>query len=160
VSAHVSLATAGSGARAGWQAGVESKVFQTRPLTGSLPAGRAAQEAEVAMNAFIVDGQNKPGELGRLAGTLADRGINITAISAATCGSTGSVALITNDEAGARSALQGSGFKFREIEAVSTGLEDRPGSLAEAARSLGEAGINIEALLPTGMAGNKVTSHS
>ena len=109
------------------------------------------------MNAFIVEGQNRPGELARVTGAIGDAGINITTIAAATCGSTGSVALLTNDEGGTRTALARGGFKVREIEAVSAGLEDRPGSLAEVCRRLGDAGVNIEAMLPTGLSGNRVS---
>jgi hypothetical protein len=109
------------------------------------------------MNAFIVEDQNRPGELAKLAEAIGGAGINITSIAAATCGSTGSVALITNDEAGTRTALSKGGFSVHEIEAVSAGLEDRPGSLADVCRKLGNAGINIEALLPTGMSGNRVS---
>lgn len=35
-------------------------------------------------------------------------------------------------------------------------LDDRPGTLAEAARRLGDAGVNIEALFPIGMESGKV----
>ena len=54
------------------------------------------------MNAFIVDLKNKPGELAKVAGAIADKGINITGFSGATCGDTGSVVLLTADEAGTR----------------------------------------------------------
>jgi hypothetical protein len=109
------------------------------------------------MNAFIVDLENKPGELARVAEAIAGKGINLTTLSAATCGSTGSVALMTNDEAGTRNALRDARCSFREIEAVPVWLEDKPGTLADAARRIGNAGVNIEAVLPTGMSGGKVS---
>jgi len=40
---------------------------------------------------------------------------------------------------------------------VPASLENRPGTLAEAARRLASAGVNIEAAMPTGMSGNNVT---
>lgn len=108
------------------------------------------------MNAFIVELPNKPGELARITEAIAQKGIDITSFSGATCGDTGSVALLTNDEAGTRSTIQAAGFKAREIEVVPTSLENRPGTLAEAARRLADAGVNIEAALPTGMSGSNV----
>ena len=105
------------------------------------------------MNAFIVDLKNKPGELAKVAGAIADKGINITGFSGATCGDTGSVVLLTADEAGTRQALSAVGYKAREVELVSAALADRPGSLAEAARQLANAGVNIEAAVPVGMSG-------
>jgi hypothetical protein len=108
------------------------------------------------MNAFIVEGENKTGELARIAEAIAQRGINISSLSLGTCGETGSVALITNDESGTRSALSGAGLTFREIEAVPASLADQPGSLANAARRIADAGVNIEAVIPTGMSGDKV----
>ena len=105
------------------------------------------------MNAFIVDLKNKPGELAKVAGAIADKGINITGFSGATCGDTGSVVLLTADEAGTRQALSAVGYKAREVELVSAALADKPGSLAEAARQLANAGVNIEAAVPVGMSG-------
>jgi hypothetical protein len=109
------------------------------------------------MNAFIVDLMNKPGELARLAETIAQKGINITGFAGATAGGTGTVVLVTNDEAGTRSAVSEKGFRAREVELVMASLENKPGSLAAAAKKLADAGINIEAALPTGMSGENVS---
>ena len=109
------------------------------------------------MNVFIVDLKHKPGELAKAAEAIARKGINITAFSGVTCGDSGSIALLTNDEAGARKALAEAGYKARELEVVTTTLEHNPGTLAAAARKLADAGINIEVALPTSMAGGNVT---
>jgi hypothetical protein len=109
------------------------------------------------MKAFFIEGKNKPGELARIAEAIAQKGINITSIAAGTCGEAGSIAVMTNDEAGTRAALSGAGLTFREIEACSTTLEDRPGALAEAAGKLGQAGINIDAVLQIGTSEGKTT---
>ena len=108
------------------------------------------------MNAFIVDLKNKPGELAKVAEAMAAKGIDIRGITGATCGDSGTVALITNDEAGTQRALTDGQWKFRPIELVTASLADKPGSLAQATRRLANAGINIEAALPTGMSGGKV----
>lgn len=109
------------------------------------------------MNAFIVDLTNKPGELARVADAIAQKGINIEAFAGATAGGAGSVVLVTNDEAGTRRALADAGCTSREVELVMASLEHAPGSLAAATKKLADAGINIEAAMPTGMAGDKVT---
>jgi hypothetical protein len=109
------------------------------------------------MNAFIVDLMNKPGELARLAETIAQKGINITGFAGATAGGAGTVVLVTNDEAGTRSAMSEEGFRAREVELVMASLENKPGSLAAAAKKLADAGINVEAALPTGMSGENVS---
>ena len=109
------------------------------------------------MNAFIVELTNKPGELARLANAIAQKGINIEAFAGTTAGGAGSVVLVTNDEAGTRRAISDAGCSSREVELVMAALEHVPGSLAAATKKLADAGINIEAALPTGMAGGKVT---
>jgi hypothetical protein len=109
------------------------------------------------MNIFIVDLKHQPGELAKAADAIAQKGINITAFSGVTCGGSGTVALLTNDEAGTRRALADAGYKAREIEAVSGTIDHAPGGLAAAARKLANAGVNIEAALPTGMSGDKAT---
>jgi hypothetical protein len=109
------------------------------------------------MNTFIVDLKHRPGELAKLAESIAAKGIDITSFSGVTCGDSGSVALVTNDEAGTRRALQDAGFQAREIELVTASLPNVPGALAEVARKLANAGINIEAALPTGMTGSNVS---
>jgi hypothetical protein len=109
------------------------------------------------MNAFLVELSNKPGELARVAEAIATKGINVTAISGSSCGDGGNIAIMTADESATRSALQGAQIPFREIEAVETPLPHQPGTLARASRRLADAGINIEAVLATGMQGNDVT---
>jgi hypothetical protein len=108
------------------------------------------------MNAFIVEAQNQPGELARVAGALGDRGVNITTGAAIGLDSGGGFGFMTNDEAGARSALQGAGIDFREVEVIPVSMADEPGQLATIARRLADAGVNIEFVIPTGMSGGKV----
>jgi len=109
------------------------------------------------MRAFIVELPNTPGSLASLTEAIAERGINITGVAGATCGGSGSVGLITNDEASTSSVLDGGSFSFRQIDLVSAALDDRPGTLAAAARRLADAGVNVEFLLPTGMEGGKIS---
>ena len=109
------------------------------------------------MNAFLVDLENTPGALAAVAEALGAKGINITGISGASCGESGRAALTTSDEAATRTALGAMGATFQELEFVEASLAHVPGSLAKAARRLADAGVNIEAIMPTGMAGNDIT---
>ena len=103
------------------------------------------------MRAFIVSLDNRPGTLADLGEALGQRGINITGIAGSTWEGNGAAAIITNDDAGAKAALDEAGLDYRESELVSADLADRPGTLGEAARRLASAGVNIELILPTGM---------
>jgi len=109
------------------------------------------------MNAFVVELENRPGELARLAEAIGQRGINITAIGAVTSGTAGGIGLLTNDESGTREALKAAGITVKEVGLVSVSLEHRAGTLAEVARKLADAGVNVDLLLPTGMSGSNVT---
>ena len=108
------------------------------------------------MNAFIVDLKNKPGELAKVTEAIAAKGIDITGFSGATCSDTGTVALLTNDDAGTRRVLTDGHWTYRPIELVTASLADKPGTLAQVTRRLANAGINIEAAVQTGMSGGNV----
>ena len=108
------------------------------------------------MNGFIVELKNKPGELAKVTEVIAHKGINITGFTGASVGDSSSICLLTNDEAGTRKALADARYKVREIELVPVSLADTPGTLAEAARRLANAGVNIVAALPTGMSGGNI----
>ena len=109
------------------------------------------------MNAFVVELKNSPGELARVTEAIAQKGINILGFTGATCGDSGSVVLLTNDEAATRSALAGAGWPTREVELVAASLGNAPGTLAAVARKLADAGVNIEAAMPTGMDGGNIS---
>lgn len=109
------------------------------------------------MNIFIVDLKHQPGELAKATEAIAQKGINITAFSGVTCGGSGTIALLTDDEAGARRALADAGYPPRELEVVTATIEHTPGTLAKTARKLANAGISIEVALPTAMSGGNVT---
>jgi hypothetical protein len=108
------------------------------------------------MNAFLVDLENKPGAIATVAEALGTKGINITNVAGASCGDSGRAAFTTADEAGTRAALQSIKATFKELEITQVNLANTPGSLGQAARRLANAGVNIEAILPTGMSGTEV----
>ena len=109
------------------------------------------------MRAFIVKLENKPGSLADLGEALGERGINITGLAGTSWNGEGGVAIVTNDDSGARAVLDDKGLTFRDVEVISASLDDRPGALGAAARRLADRGVNIELLMPTGMQGSKIT---
>ena len=108
------------------------------------------------MNAFIVDLKNQSGQFTKVAEALASAGVNITGFAGTTCGETGRVVLLTDDEVATRRALTEGHWKFQPLELVTASLADQPGTLAEVTRTLAQAGLNIEAALPIAMVGTNV----
>lgn len=99
------------------------------------------------MQAFIVEAANRPGEFARVTEAIAGGGINIEAFSLS-YGSQGAAAFLAHDEKGLRSALVADGITHHEVPVLTIWLEDKPGSVAKAARRLADAGVNIEFFAP------------
>ena len=109
------------------------------------------------MHAFLVELPNKPGALADIAEALGKKGINIENIAGAACGDSGRVAIMTADDAGTRAAIAAAGLTSQELETTEVSLAHSPGSLGQACRRLADAGVNVEAILPSGMSGGQVT---
>jgi hypothetical protein len=109
------------------------------------------------MRAFIVNMANTPGTLAILGDVTGARGINIIGLSGVSWGANAAIAIVTNDDSGTRAALTDAGLEFRDVVVIPASLEDRPGALGQAARRLGERGINVEIVMPTGFVGGRVT---
>jgi hypothetical protein len=88
---------------------------------------------------------DRPGELAALAQVLGASGINIEGFCAVTSGGGSSeVHVLVEDEPAAFAALSSAGTVVAaEQEVLVVDVEDRPGALAEIAKSLGDAGVNI-----------------
>jgi hypothetical protein len=108
------------------------------------------------MNGFLIEIDNKPGEIARVSEAIAAKGINITSGASLAVGDRGAIGLLTNDEQGTRSALDEAGIAYRETEIVSVSMADKPGALADASRRLANAGVNVEVLFPTKIGGGDV----
>jgi len=108
------------------------------------------------MHVFLIASENKPGSLATILEAVAQRGVNVISGGATAWGDGGAISIQTNDDEATRSALQGTGVEFREVQTASAWLEDRPGTFADAARRLANAGVNIETFFPIGMKDGKV----
>jgi hypothetical protein len=96
--------------------------------------------------------QDRPGELARLGQATGEAGVNIQGMCAFTGEGRGVIHLLFDeDQSGvARKALEQAGMGVAdEREVLVIDVEDRPGTLGELARSLGEASVNIEFVYTT-----------
>jgi hypothetical protein len=93
--------------------------------------------------------QDRPGELARIGEATGQAGVNIQGMAAFTGVGNGKGiihVLVEDEDAGkAHEALEAAGMGVAdEREVLVVDIEDRPGTLGELARNLGEANVNIE----------------
>ena len=99
---------------------------------------------------FVIQLDNRPGELAHLAKALAARGIDIRHIASAGAGPTACAFLTTTDTDATREVLHTLGNLFIEGAPIIVELDDRPGAFAEVTATLAEAGVNIIGALIVG----------
>jgi hypothetical protein len=92
---------------------------------------------------FVIQVDNKPGEMARLAEQLAARNVDLRAIGGGGLGETGHFIMTTADDDAARSVLHDGGWTFLEGESLLAEVDDRPGGMARIARELSDAGVNV-----------------
>lgn len=92
---------------------------------------------------FVIQVDNKPGEMARLAEQLAARNVDLRAIGGGGLGEFGHFIMTTADDDGARAVLQDGGWTFLEGESLLAEVDDRPGGMARIARELSDAGVNV-----------------
>jgi hypothetical protein len=94
---------------------------------------------------LIIDIENTPGSLARVATAISDAGVNI---AAATCVGPGERAelhiLVPHAEAVKHALAISHVAVTREREVVVVEVEDRPGVLADLARKVADAGVNLD----------------
>ena len=95
---------------------------------------------------LVIDIENTPGALARVAAAISDAGVNI---AAATCVDPGDRAelhiLVKHAEAVKHSlAISHDVVVTREREVVVVDVEDRPGVLADLTRKVARAGVNLD----------------
>jgi hypothetical protein len=94
--------------------------------------------------------ESRPGVLAKLARTLADAGVNITALCAPEAPGRGKIRLLVGDLPRAKDALKAAKYRVGEEGAVTIVLENRPGTLAGMAERLAQARINIKCIYAAG----------
>jgi len=95
---------------------------------------------------LVIEVDNEPGALASIAAACSDAGVNL---AAATCVGTGDRAelhiLVPHAEAARHAlAITHQAVVTREREVVVVEVEDRPGALADLARIVAEAGVDLD----------------
>ena len=94
---------------------------------------------------LVIDIENTPGALARVAAAISDAGVNI---AAATCVGPGEQAelhiLVPHPEAARHSLAISHLAVTREREVVVVDVEDRPGVLADLTRRIARAGVDLD----------------
>jgi hypothetical protein len=88
--------------------------------------------------------ENKPGALADICSTLALKKINILAFAVADTIDTALLRMVVSDPEGAKAMLKDSGHTVLENEVLMMEMTNRPGALAESAKLLSKARVNIE----------------
>ncbi len=88
--------------------------------------------------------ENKPGALAQVCSELATKDINILAMSVLDTIDSGLIRMVVSDPARAKKVLEGSSLNVIETDVLALEMTDKPGTLAEIARQLYKARINIE----------------
>jgi hypothetical protein len=93
---------------------------------------------------LTIELEDKPGILAELGEALGGASINIEGFCGYASGGRGTLHLLVDDAAAARSALEGSGITVQgEREVVVVDVEDRPGALGVIARRIASAGVSL-----------------
>jgi hypothetical protein len=96
--------------------------------------------------------RDEPGQLAAVGEAVGRAGVNIDGMCAFTGEDRGIIHLLVGDDVvvRARAALEEAGLGVAdEREVLVVDIKDQPGSLGELARTLGNAGVNIELLYTT-----------
>lgn len=99
---------------------------------------------------FVIQLDNRPGELAHLARVLGARGIDIEHISCVGAGPLACAFITSGDDSATREVLCGLGHPFIEGEPILVDVADRPGGLADVAERLSEADVNVTGTLIVG----------
>src|SRR5260370_41535040 len=92
---------------------------------------------------------SRTGTLAALARTLAEAGVNITALSAAETSGRGKIRLLVNDLVRAKRALRRAKYRASEETAFALRLQNKPGALARLTARLAEERSNLRSINAT-----------
>jgi hypothetical protein len=96
---------------------------------------------------LVIELENTPGALAAVAAAISDAGVNISAATCFGAGATVEMHILVKHAEAARHSLAISHLAVtREREVVVVDVEDRPGVLADLARRIAKAGVNVDLL--------------
>ena len=94
---------------------------------------------------LTIDVENTPGALAQVAGAVSDAGVNLAAATCIGPGERAELHILVPHPEPVRHALAIAQLAVsREREVVVVDVEDRPGVLADLARKVAQAGINLD----------------
>jgi len=94
---------------------------------------------------LVIDIENSPGALARVAGAISDAGVNIAAATCVGPGERAELHILVPHAEAVRHALAISHVAVtREREVVVVDVDDRPGVLADLTRRIARAGVNLD----------------
>src|SRR3979409_2644181 len=94
---------------------------------------------------LVIDLENTPGALARVAAAISDAGVNIAAATCIGSGEQAELPILVPHPADAQHSLAISQLAVtREREVVVVDVEDRPGVLADLTRKVARAGVNLD----------------
>ena len=94
---------------------------------------------------LVIEIENTPGALARVAAAISDAGVNIAAATCVGPGERAELHILVPHAEAARHALAISHVAVtREREVVVVDVEDRPGVLADLTRKIARAGVNLD----------------
>ncbi len=88
-------------------------------------------------------GRNTRGNLARITGAVAARGVNISGLFASDVRGRSAVRMLVSNAVRARAALRAAGYRVTAEPVVVIHLPDKPGQLARVSSRLARAGVNI-----------------
>jgi|SRR5581483_145573 len=94
---------------------------------------------------LVIDIENTPGALAKVAAAISDAGVNIAAATCVGAHDHAELHILVPHAEAARHSLGISGLTVtREREVVVVDVDDRPGVLADLARRVASAGVNLD----------------
>jgi hypothetical protein len=94
---------------------------------------------------LVIDIENTPGALARVAAAISDAGVNIAAATCLGPGERAELHILVPRAGAAKHALSLSQLGVsREREVVVVDVEDRPGALADLTREIARAGVDLD----------------
>ena len=94
---------------------------------------------------LVIELDNNPGALAEVAAAISDAGVNISAATCVGPAETAELHILVPHPEAAKHALAISHLAItREREVVVVDVEDRPGELADLARKVAKAGVNLD----------------
>lgn len=96
---------------------------------------------------LLIEVDNKPGALAHLTAAISDAGVNISAATCTRPSETAALHILVKYPEAAKHALATAGVTITsEREVVVVDADDRPGVLADLARKVAEAGVDLDLL--------------